>query len=189
MRLTQAQDRFYEEFVSWYHKKYHFRAKQHIVVGATGGRSHVNEMWVRGMYSTPFTLSRRDATLSYHIGDCPTGVDKFCREFADSKNKIWDYQCHEAYWREQGLAAGPNRNKRMIDAMTAETYKLPNSNPILFAFDGGRGTKNCVENALAHNAHVCCQLGGGKPNVIDIFYPDGKPDWVDAYYEKCIENF
>lgn len=50
------------------------------------------------------------------VGDCPTGVDKFVRDYC-KENKI-EYKVFVAKWDKYGLSAGPIRNKEMIDELS-----------------------------------------------------------------------
>lgn len=50
-----------------------------------------------------------------------------------------------ANWDEYGLAAGPKRNRAMLDAVQPH---------IVFAFEGDRGTRDCVSAALQRKLPV-----------------------------------
>lgn len=67
------------------------------------------------------------------VGDCPTGLDWFVRDF------LLKYQIkvYVADWTKHGRPAGPIRNKEMV---------LANPGAIVIAFPGGRGTEDCVAN-------------------------------------------
>ena len=82
-----------------------------------------------------------DFNLLIHGG--ATGADYMAGRFC-LMNGI---ECKEvpADWQEYGKAAGPIRNALMLD-----TYK----NAIVIAFPGGRGTANCVKQALERNMTV-----------------------------------
>lgn len=71
----------------------------------------------------------------YHVGCCPTGVDKIVRE-------NYTHVEYKADWTKHGKAAGPIRNKEMID----HAAKLDG---ILLAFPGGKGTADCIRQAKA----------------------------------------
>lgn len=70
-------------------------------------------------------------------GGCPTGADAMARRWA----REHDVPCKTfaANWAEHGKAAGPRRNRRMLDA-------YPRA--IVLGFPrGGPGTRNCLEEA------------------------------------------
>jgi hypothetical protein len=189
----EEQFSFYDNLLAWYHNELHRLGNARVIVGFTGGRDYEDKDYV-GLLTAFFHVhSRRDSTLKYHVGDCPTGVDKFVRDYAcrDGVKDLWQRQVHVAYWNQYGKSAGPIRNKAMIDTMTQENYKNPEQGRVvLLAFKGGKGTVDCIKHALNHNAHLIPQLGGsGRKNLIDIFYPDGKPSWVDSYFEQQLDLF
>lgn len=64
-----------------------------------------------------------------HHGGC-RGTDKQCEQF-------WhDCQVYEADWGKHGRAAGPIRNRKMLEHVE-----------LLIAFPGGRGTEDCIRAA------------------------------------------
>lgn len=67
-----------------------------------------------------------------------TGVDQFAKEWAASKPDIKRYVCIPD-WAKYGRAAGPIRNKRMLE------WKPD----LVIAFEGGSGTANMVGQAKA----------------------------------------
>ena len=71
-----------------------------------------------------------------YVGDCPTGVDAITLQWCQvSKVKR---QRFKARWTEFGRAAGPRRNREMLNAAVEDEVK------ILVAFPGGKGTKDCT---------------------------------------------
>jgi hypothetical protein len=72
------------------------------------------------------------------VGDCPTGADKFARQWCDSKGV--ECEVHYADWDAHGRAAGPIRNQVMIDAKPDLV--------IAFYHGDSRGTRDCVRRAL-----------------------------------------
>lgn len=66
------------------------------------------------------------------------GADELSSRWAD-KWKIGK-NIHHADWNLYGIAAGPIRNKHMLEA-------YPKDSTIVVAFPGGNGTKDCVERA------------------------------------------
>ena len=91
----------------------------------TGGRD----------YSRPavvFTIINYLGVDQAIVGDCPTGLDKYVRT-------LCKYSVYYADWDKYGLAAGPVRNRKMLEE---------NKGCLVIAFPGGKGTKNCVKTAL-----------------------------------------
>lgn len=92
------------------------------------------------------------------VGDCPTGLD-FIVEYICIKRGL-TYNKYEAYWLSQGNAAGPIRNKRMIDEGKPDLIIAFHDN-----IDGNnsnkgtkksKGTKNTL--ILGKQAHIPCYL-------------------------------
>lgn len=66
-----------------------------------------------------------------------TGADQWAKEWAD-KEKVKVFE-HQADWNKFGRAAGPMRNREML-----EKHEID----FVLAFKGGAGTKNMVDQAL-----------------------------------------
>jgi hypothetical protein len=101
------------------------------VVVVTGGRNYENERAV-------------DKTLSFLnpdlvlVGDA-FGLDRLVRIWCVQNDTR--YQVYNADWGLHGLAAGPIRNKKMLqDANKFDKV-------IVVGFPGGKGTKNCLNTA------------------------------------------
>lgn len=96
-------------------------------IGFTGGRDYSNELLVSQVVQLFWEAE-------VHVGDCPTGLDKMVR----FRRYEFDYPCfvHKADWDKHGRAAGPIRNKELIDSIE-----------FLIAFPGGKGTANCIAQA------------------------------------------
>ena len=74
-------------------------------------------------------------------GECPTGVDQAAIDWAVVN---WTgYKGFPADWKTHGKAAGPIRNKQMLDEGKPD---------VVVAFPGGKGTANMVK--LAREAGV-----------------------------------
>ena len=68
------------------------------------------------------------------VGDCPTGLDAIVRElFLGAHDMVI------ADWGTHGRAAGPIRNRKMLEKSRLDP---------LIAFSGNRGTQNCIKTAL-----------------------------------------
>ncbi|MBA9069574.1 hypothetical protein FHR71_003335 [Methylobacterium sp. RAS18] len=84
--------------------------------------------------------------VSEHIiihGGCPTGADKFADEWCGTFGVRM--RVFLADWSKHGRAAGPIRNRRMIDEGQPD---------LVLAFPGGRGTADMVRRARAANIEV-----------------------------------
>lgn len=111
-----------------------------MMVAVTGGRTYrltpEDYAWLNGLHAhVPF------ATL---LEGGATGVDTTVRDWAQRLGipcvTYW------ANWEKEGKAAGPRRNRRMLDALTheAQTAKCMCG---LLAFPGNAGTTNCIQYA------------------------------------------
>jgi hypothetical protein len=101
----------------------------------TGGR-HYNDGW------RIWDVLREHKAEVIVTGDA-TGADYYARGFA--QQHALKLHVYEADWRKHGTAAGPIRNRAMLDA---------HPNAIVLAFPGGRGTADCVRQARALKMEV-----------------------------------
>jgi hypothetical protein len=102
---------------------------------ATGGRDFTDKTEVHRLLA----MFNPDQLV---VGDCPTGVDFYAREWGDRNvgHPLYTHtKVYRANWADHGLSAGPIRNRRM----TLENKDAA----LLLAFPGGTGTENCVKNA------------------------------------------
>ena len=65
------------------------------------------------------------------------GADALARRYAEWANI--PLKTFEADWDKYGKTAGPIRNRLMV---------IEHPNAVVIAFPGGRGTANCIEQAL-----------------------------------------
>lgn len=103
----------------------------------TGGRDYFNEALVRDVLDT---LNPKQV----FVGCCPTGVDAIVRDWCDYR-KV-NHTIVTANWNKFKEAAGPIRNEEMLRKAGGEA--------LVVAFKGGRGTNNCVREALKLNMMV-----------------------------------
>jgi hypothetical protein len=103
----------------------------------TGGRDYEDHNMVADLLTT---LKPEEV----YVGDCSTGLDKLVVEVCQD----YSIPCRvfEARWDEHGRAAGPIRNQEMIAAADSEALVL--------AFPGGRGTEDTVTRAKARNMMI-----------------------------------
>lgn len=100
------------------------------VIVVTGGRNYSNRQFVWGVMDT---LKFKYKNIRIRVGDA-YGVDAFVRGWA-AHNNI-PFEVYRADWKQFGKAAGPIRNRKMIAGAD-----------ILYAFPGGKGTKDCTNAA------------------------------------------
>lgn len=96
----------------------------------TGGRNFSDEKlvsWVLNLFRPTYVIQ----------GGAP-GADELARKYA-LKNDI-PLTTYTAAWELRGRAAGPLRNRRMVES---------HPNAWVIAFPGGTGTENCIKVARA----------------------------------------
>lgn len=99
-------------------------------IAVTGGRNFNDEQMVRNAFNL-IRLSRSDTLVH---GAC-SGADALCARIAG--NAGVPVEAHPADWKAYGRAAGPIRNRQMLESGI----------DLLIAFPGGRGTDNCASLA------------------------------------------
>lgn len=80
-------------------------------------------------------------------GDCPTGVDRWAKAYADDHG-IW-HVAVPALWKQYGGTAGPRRNTfavRIAALLAGSTEKS-----VAIVFPGGRGTTDAAKKAKRNN--------------------------------------
>lgn len=98
-------------------------------VAFTGGRNYADRKLVQFVVD----LLRAAEVSSFAVGDCPTGLDRMVREMIPSTH----IDVHRASWTLHGKAAGPMRNRAMLE----------DDVDVLVVFPGGKGTWDCVTQA------------------------------------------
>ena len=97
----------------------------------TGGRDYKNQQ----QFNDILDLVRPDFIA---VGDCPTGADAFARDWI-KENLFAGVRLYVADWNKFGRAAGPIRNREMLECSKDFDFVL--------AFPGGKGTNDCVRQA------------------------------------------
>lgn len=105
----------------------------------TGGRDFFDKKYIFDKLDK--VNKKRNITLLIEGGE--KGVDTICKKWA-IKNKIPVAE-EKAEWDRLGIKAEMIRNKRML-----KRYKPD----LLLAFEGGKGTANCVEEARKLGASI-----------------------------------
>lgn len=103
----------------------------------TGGRDYEDDAMV-------FDVLLALKPESVHVGDCPTGLDRTVRDFC--KSKRIPVRIYEADWKTHGKAAGPIRNRHMVE--------MAGPDAVVIAFPGGKGTESCVAAARGLNRMI-----------------------------------
>lgn len=104
----------------------------------TGGRDFGDRRYVSDVLSTVHYLHPVDLLI---VGDA-TGVDALATAWAEEVDV--PVEVHFAEWQTHGRAAGPIRNKEMVDCEP----------DLVIAFPGGAGTANAVKTARQANITV-----------------------------------
>lgn len=105
----------------------------------TGGRNFDDRIMVEELLET---LNPK----CIYVGDCPTGLDRFVRDFCEELRPDINIVVYHANWEKHKKAAGPIRNGIMLDEAGDDA--------LVFAFKGGRGTADCVRQAIQRNMIV-----------------------------------
>lgn len=98
-------------------------------IAFTGGRDYTDRKLVQFVVDLLMAANIR----SFAVGDCPTGLDRMVREMIPSTH----IDVHCASWELHGKAAGPIRNRAMLE----------DDVDVLVVFPGGTGTANCAKQA------------------------------------------
>lgn len=109
-----------------------------LVVAVTGGRNYND----RGkVWKSLDALVEIHGDVRLVVGDC-SGADQLAREWADERGIHKDV--FVADWDKHGRAAGPIRNKVMVDF----------GFDLLLAFPGGFGTANMIKQTEKQGVRV-----------------------------------
>lgn len=104
-------------------------------VVVTGGRAFPDAGLVFELLTH---VAGRALPLLVAEGGCPRGVDAHVRAWRDKALALGlpvVGQTYRADWSTYGLAAGPRRNREMLDTVKPH---------VVFAFPGHRGTYDCI---------------------------------------------
>lgn len=106
-------------------------------VAVTGGRDYDDAQRVHDVLSQ----AHHQQGIECIINGGARGADHFSTQWADGHRV--PTEIYDADWETHGKAAGPLRNKRMLNEGRPD---------VLIAFPGGAGTKSCVK--LAENLGI-----------------------------------
>ena len=116
--------------------------KKEFVFCVCGGRDYANEEYM---------FEKLDDILSHYKMMCASiAIMSGCASGADSLALKWAYDRnvgtreYPADWKKHGKAAGPIRNRQMLEA----------GFDVLLAFPGGRGTRDMIKITKARGIHV-----------------------------------
>lgn len=107
-----------------------------------GGRHYADALtlgsWLGGIH--------KDTPITEIIEGGATGADFLARRFGDFANiPVLTFKVDKADWKSKSKAAGPIRNKKMLDEGKPD---------LVVAFPGGNGTANMVEQARAAGVKI-----------------------------------
>lgn len=106
-----------------------------VEVIVTGGRDYDDLIMVQDVLG--------QFNISLLIQGGASGADELALWYAKDNNI--EHKTYKADWNKHGKAAGPFRNSEML---------VSHPNAIVIAFPGGRGTENCVNQAISLNRLV-----------------------------------
>ena len=135
-----------------------------MIVGVTGGRKFKGSGIVRGAMEA--VIDRTGEPISEVVVGDALGADQLAR--------VWAAQNHikltilAADWITYGKAAGPIRNRAIVDILKAEKG-------CLVAFRGGRGTDNCKLQAYRAGVPVIVIDDITRPGLVEVDFPLGFP--------------
>lgn len=114
-----------------------------MIVLVTGSREFEDPVPVYRALNDALTNGMR----SIVVGDCPTGADHYARTWAG----MMGVPCEmvRADWTRWGKAAGPLRNRRMVDV-----YRPTACLAFFWPGAGNRGTTDCANYAEAQGVQV-----------------------------------
>jgi hypothetical protein len=112
-----------------------------IRVLVCGGRDFANASRLDDVLSALHTDTRGPIAVLIH--GAARGADTLAGEWAE-RQRI-RVEAYPADWEAEGRAAGPIRNKRMLDEGKPD---------LVIAFPGGRGTANMVKQATERGVEV-----------------------------------
>jgi hypothetical protein len=134
----------------------------------TGGRDH----WptLAEIEQLEAEVKRRGIS-KLREGGCPTGVDRIVRGYLRARGSV-EIETWPADWEQHGRAAGPIRNRAMLEGDPPDLlgHTLHPSADVLFAFEGGRGTADCREAAGESSVEVVEIAPAPEPRVWNMYH-------------------
>jgi hypothetical protein len=136
------------------------RDRLEVVMGiyrvlVTGGRLYLGEELL--CTALDYLLALKGKLIVIH-GDCPTGADRFARDWSRRKEgKVFECRC-PADWADPFLMA--TRMAKLAGHARNELMLVEFKPDLVLAFPGGTGTADCV--AKAHARGVKVELVGRK---------------------------
>lgn len=107
------------------------------------------ETIVDGISFVQAIYSNENENITLVVGRCPTGADYIAERLAVLLG--WEIEPHPADWDKYGKAAGPIRNKEMVDSGADMCIAFPKG--------ASRGTRGCIK--LAMEAGIHCEIWEG----------------------------
>lgn len=152
-----------------------------------GGRHFYNYSYLEYILENIIDKKNLDfSDLEIISGHCE-GADKLGEKFAE-ENSI-RLKIFPADWKQYGRAAGPIRNKQMIDYIS----RYPNKLVLAFVSPNSKGTKNTIELAKRNNIEVIEIPYEVEELPLELFEgirADGdnfEVDWENNYKEDIVK--
>jgi hypothetical protein len=111
-------------------------------VAISGSRRYAKSWLVQQCIATEYR--KCNGEIVFLVGDCQTGVDSITKSFLETSG--WPFKEFFADWAVHGKAAGPIRNREMINYGADLLIAFPDS--------GSRGTKDCATYAASKGIEV-----------------------------------
>lgn len=140
-------------------------------VALSGSRNLAPLAWPLNSF-LPWVKSNLDDEVTWHIGDCPTGLDRFA--LAHMMLHAERFEFHIANWDEYGKLAGPSRNRDMLCRTHNHEANAIRTDPskcdLLIAWPVGqsKGTRNTMEQARDLLIPVICPLDMSQHDMARI---------------------
>ncbi|NUS43741.1 MAG: DUF2493 domain-containing protein [Mycobacteriaceae bacterium] len=112
------------------------RQRSAFRVLVTGSRAWLDRAAVEAELA--YLRGRYDSLTVVH-GDCPSGADRFAREWCEGQSDRVVEERHPAEWRRHGKAAGFIRNQAMVDRGADAVVAFP--------MGEAHGTRHCLDAA------------------------------------------
>lgn len=107
----------------------------------TGARNYTKRAKVESEIITLIERRKGKPVVIVH-GDCPSGADRFAKEFVQLMDEPWlTDEPHPARWSELGTKAGPIRNVEMVAAGADVCLAFLTKESIGARFTAGRAKK------------------------------------------------
>ena len=154
-----------------------------MIVIFTGSREYEDRAAVRERLDQ---LAAEHSPLTIYVGDCPTGLDAYTREWLlqFDESDLVNHRIFYAEWARYGKRAGPIRNQAMVDA----TPKADRCEAFYRVGSGNIGTSNCTmfREAGRHPRHPPRRTGRGETLVKRKAITAAEQDTVSSKWRRAL---